>query len=800
MNGIDFEIYKSIQQEKKLTEIYVGSTSISWYFAIADYTANCTEAIPFTPFDRVICGLLSIDNVLSFEEIAAILGFNVIDNPANNQYKDIAEHEILTETLSSLYDYGMIEKGDSYFSRCCLTKIGREYAMQLKKFKTTENKEFQLYFDLTINNHEKAKEIFQDIKANKLYSADTNIDFKNESFLKSFAEFQIPDIYSVEKSNSFANTQLENVSFFSVELQAGIIYDFQLNTFRIKIYGNQTKNDYFTDNANAIEALKTTIIQSFFGLLQPANSTKSEVQQQFEEKTCETQSDADYLLFQNKPQEAVGKINQYYKETDIIEIPNFWQNPEIWVDNEIGEIFLYFTELQDVQLNAVAKLTKTQPKIIIYLAFNSANCDVSKLPTNVYWCDNMQIKQFSCFSKDWFIYDFAFLVPFIENLYCINLITKNIQDCSNDIIFWKKHFSKKYIPVLLQEFQLFLQSDFEISLHNIKAVQNADNKVIYFENWFSNFGFDTQYSVLKQQKLELVEQLKQQHRSILLEKINALLSDTDIDSIEKLDQINDIKVEIKTIENEDITEYTEVLEKIGKLKTELVEKESYIKDQLLAKHYIIDTNVFVDCPEILSKIDIKHNVVLSAKVIDELDKLKRKLKGTEKENVDKALKLINQKFGKKKGNLRTARADLRLLPVDFNDKSPDNLILCVALMYKDKNPFLLTSDNGLQAKAKICDIPTISLIEFLYGKVKLPINTQTGVMIDRQILIDAYNSTIKKKKSVTFSEFNSALNNAIKGFSYKQYGFPKFKDFCNSLSEIFKIQIDDKGVECLTLK
>ena len=228
------------------------------------------------------------------------------------------------------------------------------------------------------------------------------------------------------------------------------------------------------------------------------------------------------------------------------------------------------------------------------------------------------------------------------------------------------------------------------------------------------------------------------------------------------------------------------------------EKELYIKDQLLAKHYIIDTNVFVDCPEILSKIDIKHNVVLSARVIDELDKLKRKLKDVKKENAEKALKLINQKLGKKKGNIRTARADLRLLPVDFNDKSPDNLILCVALMYKDKNPFLLTSYNGLQAKAKICDIPTISLRDFLYGKVKLPINTQTGVMIDRQILIDAYNS--KKKRSVTFSEFNSALNNTIKGFSYRQYGLSKFKDFCNSLSEIFDIQLDEKGVECLILK
>jgi rRNA-processing protein FCF1 len=412
----------------------------------------------------------------------------------------------------------------------------------------------------------------------------------------------------------------------------------------------------------------------------------------------------------------------------------------------------------------------------------------------------MQIKQFGCFSKGWFVYDFDYIISFADSYYSVNFISKNIKDYSEYVNTWKKHFANKYIPILLTEFQSFLQSDFETSLQNIDAIQNADKKVLYFENWVSDLGFDAHYSVLKQQQEELANRLKQQHNGLLSDKIDRLGSETDFDSIEKLDQIHEIKAEIKAIGNECITEYVDVLEKISKFKSALTEKELYIKDQLLAKHYIIDTNVFVDCPEILSKIDIKHNVVLSARVVDELDKLKCKLKGEAKENVDKALKLINQKLGKKKSNIRTAKADLRLLPVDFNDKSPDNLILCVALMYKDNNPFLLASDNGLQAKAKICEIPTISLREFLYGKVKLPINIQTGKMIDTQILIDTYNSAIKKKKRVTFSEFNAALHNSIKGFSHQQYGFNKFKDFCNSLSEIFEIQLDEKGVEYLILK
>lgn len=127
--------------------------------------------------------------------------------------------------------------------------------------------------------------------------------------------------------------------------------------------------------------------------------------------------------------------------------------------------------------------------------------------------------------------------------------------------------------------------------------------------------------------------------------------------------------------------------------------------------YIIDTNVFVNCPDIISKIDGKYEVVLSAKVVDELDKLKITLDETGRKNVQKALHLINQSMDKR--NIKMELADISLLPDDFNKKSPDNMILTVALKYRNENPILLTSDNGLQVKAKGLNIKTITLKEFL---------------------------------------------------------------------------------------
>ena len=61
-------------------------------------------------------------------------------------------------------------------------------------------------------------------------------------------------------------------------------------------------------------------------------------------------------------------------------------------------------------------------------------------------------------------------------------------------------------------------------------------------------------------------------------------------------------------------------------------------------------------------------------------------------------------------------SDLSLLPEDFNKKSPDNMILSVALRYKDENPIVLTSDNGLQIKSKGLGLTTISLKDFLKQK------------------------------------------------------------------------------------
>ena len=144
------------------------------------------------------------------------------------------------------------------------------------------------------------------------------------------------------------------------------------------------------------------------------------------------------------------------------------------------------------------------------------------------------------------------------------------------------------------------------------------------------------------------------------------------------------------------------LSKFEKKRKEIVEGKENI--------YIIDTNVFVNCPNIIDRIGHKYKVIIPAKVLEELDKLKLK-NNIDKNALNTAARNINLAFTKQFSKMEDA--DISLLPVGFDKNNPDCQILSVALKYKGENPIILTSDNILQTRAKGLGITTISLTDFL---------------------------------------------------------------------------------------
>lgn len=152
------------------------------------------------------------------------------------------------------------------------------------------------------------------------------------------------------------------------------------------------------------------------------------------------------------------------------------------------------------------------------------------------------------------------------------------------------------------------------------------------------------------------------------------------------------------------------LKVLGKIDISKFERKKKEISELKRNYYVIDTNVFVNCPDIIDNISNDYPVILSAKVVDELDKMKIKLDEQGKRNAEKALRYLNLSPAHE---IIYEQADTSLLPDDFDKRSPDNLILSVALKYKQENPIILTSDNGLQLKAKILKLQTVGLKDIL---------------------------------------------------------------------------------------
>ena len=172
-------------------------------------------------------------------------------------------------------------------------------------------------------------------------------------------------------------------------------------------------------------------------------------------------------------------------------------------------------------------------------------------------------------------------------------------------------------------------------------------------------------------------------------------------------------VEIKNGDNKTISTKDIAIKVISKIDLSQFERQRWELKDGMDNVYIIDTNVFVKCPEIISKIGKNYTIVIPTTVLEELDKLKLK-KSIDQSRLLKAAKNINTAFSNRFSKME--EPDVSLLPEGFDEKNPDCKILSVALKYNrgGAHAILLTSDNMLQSRASALGITTLSLSQFLH--------------------------------------------------------------------------------------
>lgn len=791
ISGLDLNIYQALFQQKKLTEKYLGKIKFDWLYSEIHYTAECTVGVSFDLFDKTIVGILLVDEVLSIEEIGDILGMNVIHHPEKQQYRDDAEFDILRMALDNLYQYKMIEIGDTSYSSCRLTSIGKEYAQKGRKFKIENNKPFSLVYDHTSQNHIEAKLLFKNLKGKNQPSLISGFDFLDEVLMKKMAVKQANEVYDEQKGNSFTNPKIDQnkSQSFLLEIFVALLYDLENSSIRLLAYEPTTNtiNEYFSKWLN-VSKLKEIIEQ--FQNEKTADSSLSILPQDYVKTLTKGQKDFEREIT-NNAENAFKIVNHINQDIDCVDVEYFWNNLNSFVSENTKECWFFLSNPNGKLLSLIERFADDCPKIMVFVTINNTDneglekqikklTDKSCLSTNNLFVVQIGFREIQKF-KFWKLEDTLF--EFNDNSFSVgdsfffnSLIKVNI-DAAKSYNTRKHYFAKELLPLLkenvLQETSIEVET---INKENILSYQNLDKKSLVFTDLQDYDDVLQQVFQIEQQKNVFISTLKEKHQAQLQSELKQLLSDFDKQEFSKLEPLQDFNNKLQTIQSELFEDYIDLQREVVDFRNKIDAEEKRIKDEILAKTYIIDTNVFIEEPEIITKIESKHYVVLSHTVINELDKLKQK--DRLKENASKAISTLNKLLGKSK-QLRTAKANTTILGEDYQQNSPDNRILSVAFIYKDKNPILLTSDNGLQLKAKSIGIPTISLKEFLGEKPKPKITQPNSNGTTYKSIFNQMQPNKNGKYQI--SSFIEILKKQNPEFDYKALGFEKAWQFVESL-------------------
>lgn len=805
----DIEIYSEIFQEKSITEKYLGYVSFDWEYSSVKYTADCTLAIPFDLFDKVIVGILSVDEVLSIEQIGEILGMNLIHNAEKQQYKDEAEYDILRIALDNLKDYNMIEIGDTSYSSCKLTKDGKLFAAKGHKFRLEENKPFRLFFDHTSNNHQSAKKELETLKG-KPVQLKTEFDFLDESLMQNIAEVQVKEIHNPKLGNSFINPRIDsrNSSSLVLKLAVALLFDVETKQTRFIAFEPISKitNSYFTDflNLNKQDTLNLFEQDTEEGIL-------IETQNSYLQRLIQDKENIQSLL-SSKPQDALLVSKKSNIDSEFIDQEYFWLNLKDFISKDTEEIFLLVPAATEFSISKIKQLAEDKGTPSLFVVFHQSaeetiNNKIQQLHQFSTTTDN---KLFVAVYRE--VNSFEYLhrskngistldessLDFVsEEVHYSKTFYRNQHNTVNVLpphyIEIKKAFANDYLKIIEDAVEDVCENEFENELINKKFILEQ-NDITKKANAFLNSEID---SVAKESLGRIkttiekhIAGLKNRHKLFLAERLSELSNKFQENNSEKLEDVVQIENSLKEMNAECFDDYNDIKSALNAFQENVQSEIKRIKDEVLAKTYIIDTNVFIKEPDIISKIDSKHYVALSFSVIEELDKLKT-IADT-KTNAARAIVNINTVLKKsatsKHSRVRKARADLTLLPDELQKKTADNLLLSLGLVYKKQNPTLLTLDRNLQSKAMMLDIPLVTIYELL--GIKEEVKAKPKPIVKKESGID-FKEIFKqmkpnKKGELTIPDFINQIKKGNPDFDFRKLGYETAFNFALSL-QIFNI-------------
>ncbi len=543
----------------------------------------------------------------------------------------------------------------------------------------------------------------------------SNLDYEDEQLLKTFSENQIPEIYNVSKMNSFKDSELLGKEHKSTTLFAVFLIDTTSGKYRTLVFEESSKQiqDYFTSYLNKNLDFKTNLFRKVLNKQHLyLNTTDDDFK--YREALVKSQKEVENIIAKNK--DVSENIANIIQQLNFIEPFMFVDKLDKIIQSTENEVWLMFNKVSSLLIKTLTKAIKeTKDKyIFIYLPIkDDLEDDLEHLQNTINETQNSYL----------ILGDIGEFNVIISNskgtsIYKKETFPLEINDKSINYQFVKKHsnvdvkeyidnfrldFANDYIENLSNKIDTLFSEKINDDLSSVKIedVENIDYKIRPFYNLSEHKTITTEIKENKNSLIQAIKNARKEKIQSFTKSIFEELKDLDLSNERKFDILKvKIKKEKEKFEGFEFEYFLELEKKLS-----LKEKEfELIKKR---KSIIIDTNILIEEPKIIDIIGSLQNIIFSGKVIDELDGLKNRREI--KEKAQEAIREIRKHQKNKNVSFNTSKVDN--LPDDFNKKSPDNMILSVALQYKRRNPILLTNDKGLQIKSEMLEIPAKTINE-----------------------------------------------------------------------------------------
>ena len=758
--------------------IHIGESAINWRFQKLACTVTCAKAEPLNSFDKVICGLLSLDECLSLEQLGNLMGFNVIDNPDAHVYKDSSEYSILAAAISNLEQYELISSQVLPFeaiTRYSLTEKGR-IALSTGKKLSYETPQIDVIIDNLCNN----KESYIFLSKLSATPCDDSSDINVEN-LKELVSVQHPDIADHTKGKTVDNVYVNESTSFEIVMPLSIHYDYKSKQYFIDC--NSLPNAELISNIiNQQTDLKDAILSKFFEGFEESIIFKPKFQQVLEEEG----------------------VNGLYLESRkrILGIQDFYNYLDEEIPSDASEVYFFLPYMDEKAHKTMVSFAQHHRNQIICVEFPNgdkrffdyANDNLIYRKANKLRTDSLCVCDTNVFYNT-----VDFVIDYKGKSYNFNIVSKESGiRYRTDII--KSSTLNRAIESISEN--LCTKIDDIIAKPTRKSILNIVSR---------GKGLYT-YSGGKCQNNEKYNLFSDKVKIVIQQWREQLLSEIENIRVASLTKSNryQISAKLADIENQckDLAE--DLIPQINELKKKLT--DSLTRDPQIIKQYgfVLDTSVYMEDPYILQRIDrVKFAIILPQPVKDELDDIDHRNDEVKRQKAHVALNIINNLLRDQLPFLIWEKeADLSLLPNGFDYGKKDNHIMCAALKYEQNQRFkavgIVIKDGNFETDAWGIGLTTYSIDQFFdfidenRTEVSIPLDQEMPDELKR-ILVNGYNNCLLQSKEVLMSMLVSAIKKENPDFSTALYGFPKFKKLCEAYPSIIKVYTNRSNALCIKM-